>query len=372
MFLNTQIIQGCAFCPGWSSWSFWETSPIPSIPELLQFHIPGVLLSPTLFSFFLSFFFFLLERIGAPLILPYHELLLKRTRELLRALGSLQASFPFCTRPPLPSLWALSGLFDSLSLATPPRVTARASASRLRSVALSGSPPARPSLTPPGARRLFAASPAPPAPPPHRLPLLLAARSAPRSLRAPAAMADIKTGIFAKNVQKRLNRAQEKVRSARRAGLAGTRAGRAALAGGAQEAVPGPGSRGRPALRRSHCSKAAPGSRGRADPVPEGAVWARVSRLPLPLRGWAGAGQELRQVRRVARGSRSGAHLPPGASSPRSRRRLSGPGGSLRRCRSSGGISGYLGAAGTSDFAQKLHLSNLFGSRGLTAQTQPL
>ena len=177
---------------------------------------------------------------------------------------------------------------------------------------------------------------------------------------------------LAKNVQKRLNRAQQKVRSARRAGLAGTRAGRAALAGGAQEAVPGPGSRGRPALRRSHCSKAAPGSRGRADPVPEGAVWARVSRLPLPLRGWAGAGQELRQVRRVARGSRSGAHLPPGASSPRSRRRLSGPGGSLRRCRSSGGISGYLGAAGTSDFAQKLHLSNLFGSRGLTAQTQPL
>jgi len=31
-------------------------------------------------------------------------------------------------------------------------------------------------------------------------------------LRALAAMAEIKTGIFAKNVQKRLSRAQEKVR----------------------------------------------------------------------------------------------------------------------------------------------------------------
>lgn len=39
----------------------------------------------------------------------------------------------------------------------------------------------------------------------------LAARSALPALRTAAAMADIKTGIFAKNVQKRLNRAQEKV-----------------------------------------------------------------------------------------------------------------------------------------------------------------
>lgn len=38
-----------------------------------------------------------------------------------------------------------------------------------------------------------------------------AARSAHPALRTAAAMADIKTGIFAKNVQKRLNRAQEKV-----------------------------------------------------------------------------------------------------------------------------------------------------------------
>lgn len=45
----------------------------------------------------------------------------------------------------------------------------------------------------------------------------LAARSALQALRTAAAMADIKTGIFAKNVQKRLNRAQEKVSRGRRA-----------------------------------------------------------------------------------------------------------------------------------------------------------
>ncbi|TEA39888.1 hypothetical protein DBR06_SOUSAS32610016, partial [Sousa chinensis] len=133
-------------------------------------------------------------RIGAPLTLPHHKLRLQRTPELLRALRLLLGSLPF-----------LHQTSSAITLAT--RVTDRAGASRLRSVALSGSPPPRPSLTPPGARRLLAASPAPP------FPLLLAARSAPLSLRGPAAMADIKTGIFAKNVQKRLNRAQEKVRS---------------------------------------------------------------------------------------------------------------------------------------------------------------
>uniref|UniRef100_F6Q117 Amphiphysin n=2 Tax=Ornithorhynchus anatinus TaxID=9258 RepID=F6Q117_ORNAN len=50
---------------------------------------------------------------------------------------------------------------------------------------------------------------------PCRLQLLgsacLPASSLPASLDQPAAMADIKTGVFAKNVQKRLNRAQEKV-----------------------------------------------------------------------------------------------------------------------------------------------------------------
>lgn len=45
----------------------------------------------------------------------------------------------------------------------------------------------------------------------------LAARSALPALRTAVAMADIKTGIFAKNVQKRLNRAQEKVSRGRRA-----------------------------------------------------------------------------------------------------------------------------------------------------------
>ncbi|KAL0619083.1 hypothetical protein AAY473_011763, partial [Plecturocebus cupreus] len=163
-------------------------------------------------------------------------------------------------------------------------------------------------------------------------------------------MADIKTGIFAKNVQKRLNRAQEKVSGGRPGpgtgppggGLAGGHRLRlcGARASGCGGLRSGAGARdaGTPCPPLSDCSKARPRRRGErvgrterlgpADPGPGGAGSIQLGALP----GWQlsrpRAGHRKSQVRRLARCARSRAHLPtpasPPAGSQRARRQLTG------------------------------------------------
>lgn len=109
-----------------------------------------------------------------------------------------------------------------------------------------------------------------------------------------------------------------------------------APAWGAQEA--GPGSLGRLALCSVTAARRYPGLRGpgreagarathitcswRRGVCPDLASHSPLARRPHSLLSWAVTRRELRQVRRVAGGSQSGAHLPPGAGSPRTRRRL--------------------------------------------------
>lgn len=145
-------------------------------------------------------------------------------------------------------------------------------------------------------------------------------------------MADIKTGIFAKNVQKRLNRAQEKVRSGRWGRRRGQRA-RGAKEAGWQRC--GAGVAGTPCPRPRRLQRGGtgpgggmPGPRGpgpggaRSAEPPAPSPPARLAALPT-LR--AGARHERPQVRRegcLLPPSR--AHLPPGARSPLAGRQLVG------------------------------------------------
>lgn len=378
--MNIHIVQGCALCLGCGPVGPYgrpaQTSPPLSCSKST---FQGVLFpssppAPALFS--------LLERTGAPLTVPQHKLRLRQPQSCC-APGA--ASFPFSTRPRLPSLWALSEHFDSwllpsLLLAAPPRVTGRPLASRLRSVALSRSPPPRPSLTPPGARQLpllllslsrsscscfssslllllllILLSPPP-------LPRLLAASSAPRGFRGPAAMADIKTGIFAKNVQKRLNRAQEKVRSRPRSRWWGR--------GGLGPGLGSPGGRagvaGTPCPLLSYCSKAVPRVAGTR---PGGGSAGDAHNLFLEARGLPGSRVSLAPGAAAALSTLLGGHQARAAAGAAGRWRLPERSASPSRRRlpahpqASGGraavlalekFPGCLRAAETSNLAQKL------------------
>lgn len=175
-------------------------------------------------------------------------------------------------------------------------------------------------------------------------------------------MADIKTGIFAKNVQKRLNRAQEKVSGARRgrgreagarsAGLGLQRAVRGRARGAARcGAGPGPGTRGLRAVRAAAAARRDSGDagkcRGPADPGPRS-----PPRGGWPL-SWARAGDPQWQVRWLARCARedhiSSAHIlaAPASPLPVACSQLAGPraadpGGRLRQPSFLWGLCGYI------------------------------
>lgn len=174
-------------------------------------------------------------------------------------------------------------------------------------------------------------------------------------------MADIKTGIFAKNVQKRLNRAQEKVRAGggRRGrwrgrggeGRAGCGSGRGrAGAGGAGTPCPAPRR-----LRRGGRGRGGGSAGARGPPESPRALALRTAgRSPRTPRS---PGRVRARARAVAGAAARRLPAPEPSASPCPRRPLP-PGPQVREIAAAvlppGGFPGDLSAAETTGVAQKL------------------